>query len=401
MAEQVFKLDIECHEDGRSKQTIRVPIGGDEPVRRLLEKVRERTKMNGLTSLYTVRDGSKARLDPDDTLHLVLDAGENRLRAEATPFATSTVATTEPPRAPVPALALSAKASAPPPPRANETLALGLRSRSRSPARRKANETACLLELRDRQRSATPEKDKAFVVKQAFSPRSRDTRRRSGLLSVQPGDVLEPSTTRDRGWLPCRQVSGQRDVGWVPEWVFLSPREPEEEDDYEDSEESEEPSSPKPGPNKGTKAKGCIKRIKAITGQYVDRVEFQLHSGIHQVYGESTGGCDKTWFCLKKDEAIVEVTQTRTREYLAQMLEFRTSRGRVWSTKGYGGPGKEPQRISFAAPEGRQICGLVFEGVKLSAVCSQKTSKRGSRKHPQKLVKDFMAGFKSKSNAWQ
>ena len=152
MAEQVFKLDIECHEDGRSKQTIRVPIGGDEPVRRLLEKVRERTKMNGLTSLYTVRDGQKALLDPGDTLYLVLDAGENRLRAEATP-ATSTVATTEPPRAPVPALALSAKASAPPPPRADETLALGLRSRSRSPARRKANETACLLELRDRQRS--------------------------------------------------------------------------------------------------------------------------------------------------------------------------------------------------------------------------------------------------------
>ena len=53
------------------------------------------------------------------------------------------------------------------------------------------------------------------MVKQAFSPRSQDTRRRSGLLSVQPGDVLEPSTTRDRGWLPCRQVSGQRDVGWV------------------------------------------------------------------------------------------------------------------------------------------------------------------------------------------
>lgn len=396
MAEQVFKLDIECHEDGRSKQTIRVPIGGDEPVRRLLEKVRERTKMNGLTSLYTVRDGQKALLDPGDTLYLVLDAGENRLRAEATP-ATSTVATTEPPRAPVPALALSAKASAPPPPRADETLALGLRSRSRSPARRKANETACLLELRDRQRSATPQKDKVFVVKQAFSPRSQDTRRRSGLLSVQPGDVLEPSTTRDRGWLPCRQVSGQRDVGWVPEWVFLSPPR-EEEEDSDSSGRSEEPREA---------AVGCIKRIKAITGQYVDRVEFQLHSGIHQVYGASTGGCDFKWFCPKRDEAIVEVTQTRTREYLAQMLEFKTSRGRVWSTKGYGGPGgpgkagKEPEKISFEAPEGRQICGLVFQGVKLSAVCLQKSSKRGSRKHPQKLVKDFMAGFKSKSSAWQ
>ena len=110
MAKQVFKLDVECREDGRSNR-IRVPIGGDRSVRRLLEIVRERSNMS-LTTLYTLRDGHKALLDPDDTLHLVLDAGENRLRAEATP----------------------AKASAPPP----------LRSRSRSPARRKRSEKARL-----------------------------------------------------------------------------------------------------------------------------------------------------------------------------------------------------------------------------------------------------------------
>ena len=175
----------------------------------------------------------------------------------------------------------------------------------------------------------------------------------------------------------------------VPEWVFCAPREVcNQEEDLSD--EREEPSAD-PG------AKGCIKRIRAITGQYVDRVEFQLRSGIHQVYGESTGGCSSECFAVEKDEAVVEVTQIPTRKYLAQMLEFKTSKGRIFSTKGYGGPGKEPQRIVFAAPEGRQICGLVFEGVKLSAVCHQKCSKTGSRKHPQKLVENFMAGF----NAYQ
>ncbi|CAE7701712.1 Tnks [Symbiodinium sp. CCMP2456] len=83
MAEQVFQLDIECHEGERSNR-IWVPIGGHEPVRRLLEKVRERSEMD-LTTLYTLRDGLKALLDLDDTLHLVLDSGENRLRAEAAP----------------------------------------------------------------------------------------------------------------------------------------------------------------------------------------------------------------------------------------------------------------------------------------------------------------------------
>ncbi|CAE7938721.1 unnamed protein product [Symbiodinium necroappetens] len=389
MAEPVFKLDIECHEDGHSKR-IRVPIGGHEPVRRLLEKVRERSHM-GLTTLYTVRDGDKALLDPGDTLDLVLDAGENKLRAEAVP-GTGTV-TAEPPQAPVAALALSAKASAPPPPRTGEVQALGLRSRSRSPARRKSSQAARLLELRDRQRSVTPDNDNVFVVKQAFSSRSQDSRRRSGLLSVRPGDILELAMSRDRGWLACRQFTGQRDVGWVPEWVFRAPQKAcDQEEDLSD--ESEEPSS-----HRGPRAKGCIKRIKAITGQYVDRVEFQLRSGIHQVYGESTGGCKQKWFFVKKDEAVVEVTQIRTHKYLAQMLEFKTSRGRVFSTKGYGGPGKEPQTVTFAAPEGRQICGLVFEGVKLSAVCHQTCSQRGSRKHPQKLVKDFMSGFQSKLNA--
>ena len=179
----------------------------------------------------------------------------------------------------------------------------------------------------------------------------------------------------------------------VPEWVFRGPQKAcDQEEDLSD--ESEEPSS-----HRGPRAKGCIKRIKAITGQYVDRVEFQLRGGIHQVYGESTGGCDLKWFILEKDEAIVEVTQIRTHKYLAQMLEFKTSRGRVFSTKGYGGPGKEPEKVTFAAPEGRQICGLVFKGVKLSAVCHQTCSKRGSRKHPQKLVKDFMSGFQSKLSA--
>ncbi|CAE7663081.1 unnamed protein product [Symbiodinium necroappetens] len=350
MAKQVFKLDIECREDGRSNR-IRVPIGGDQPVRRLLEIVRERSNMS-LTTLYTLRDGHKALLDPDDTLYLVLDAGENRLRAEATP----------------------AKASAPPP----------LRSRSRSPARRKRSEKARLHEQRGPRRSANSQRDKVLVVKQAF-----DSRRRSALLSVRPGDVLELGMLRDRGWLACRQLRGQRDVGWVPEWVFCAPREVcNQEEDLSD--EREEPPAD-PG------AKGCIKRIKAITGQYVDRVEFQLRSGIHQVYGESTGGCSSECFAVEKDEAVVEVTQIPTRKYLAQMLEFKTSKGRIFSTKGYGGPGKEPQRIVFAAPEGRQICGLVFEGVKLSAVCHQKCSKTGSRKHPQKLVENFMAGF----NAYQ
>ena len=169
----------------------------------------------------------------------------------------------------------------------------------------------------------------------------------------------------------------------VPEWAFFSPQEPLE---------AREPLEPQEA---AAKAKACVKRIKAKSGQFVDSIEMELRSGIQQVYGGS-GGVDAREFTLDLDEAIVAVEQVESRQYLAQHLIFTTSSGRRLEAKGYGGPGKEPQKHKFTAPDKMQICGLVFrENKKLAGVCVQSLFKRGSRRHPQRLKKDFETCAKS------
>ena len=187
-------------------------------------------------------------------------------------------------------------------------------------------------------------------------------------LSVDRGEEVEVSDATDRGWRACRKGSA---VGWVPEWAFFSQQNPQ-----------------KP------QIKACVKRLKAKTGQFVDGIQMELHSGAQQLYGGS-GGVETTEFTLDEDEAIVAVEQVESRKCLAEHLIFQTSNGRRIEVKGYGGPGKEARKHRFVAPDKKQICGLVFRDTKLAGVCVQSQFKRGSRKHPQRLKKDVLKYVKS------
>ena len=196
----------------------------------------------------------------------------------------------------------------------------------------------------------------------------------------------------------CVPFGAPADSTEVPEWVFTEPWVFTElpaappPDSRKHEEQSDSSSSRKRPRKEDQNVKGCVKRIKAVTGESVDRIEFELHSGIYQTYG-GFGGVDKKYFVLDLDEAIVKVEQVETHKYLAHSLTFTTSKKRKFEVSGWGGgtPGKECQKHSYKAPKSKQICGLVFEGGnKLTCVCVQTQFKKGSRKHPQRLVKNFM-----------
>ena len=144
---------------------------------------------------------------------------------------------------------------------------------------------------------------------------------------------------------------------------------------------------------RGDTTRGCIKRIIVKTGMFVDKLEFELRSGARQVYGSGAGGIEIEIFRLASDEAIVEVTHVQTHEYLAQKFIFKTSKGRCLEMSGWGGPGKEPRKQRIVAPEGQQVCGLLFEAeTKLQGICVQSQFRREFRRHPQQLMKDSIWG---------
>ena len=182
----------------------------------------------------------------------------------------------------------------------------------------------------------------------------------------------------------------------VPAWVSKDPSDPKQRE-YHESKELQGNLLVLPAISANLGTKGCITEITATTGMFVESIEFKLYSGIQQVHGSQDGGTKIEVFTLDKDEAVLEVTQTETHEYLAQKLVFTTSKGRNLGATGYGGPGKEPREHKFVSPEGKQICGLAVEGIQLRGVLMQSRTRRGSRKHPQRLAKHFMKGRKSKS----
>mmetsp|Transcript_63637 Transcript_63637/g.180731 ORF Transcript_63637/g.180731 Transcript_63637/m.180731 type:complete len:90 (-) Transcript_63637:76-345(-) len=67
---------------------------------------------------------------------------------------------------------------------------------------------------------------------------------------------------------------------------------------------------------------------------------------------------------LREDEFIVCVEQSCREEYLGNTLAFYTSAGAVYKLSGM----EASSSRRFAAPPGRQVCGLDFEASRLRCV---------------------------------
>jgi len=113
-------------------------------------------------------------------------------------------------------------------------------------------------------------------------------------------------------------------------------------------------------------ASGAVQEISGRVGSSVDQVVFRLRSGQTHSYPHAgtSGGTDHSVLELALDECIVAVEQVCREAYLGRSIVFYTSAGRVKVFNGNQAPGSR----HFAAPLGRQICGLQFEGSGLARV---------------------------------
>eukprot|EP00928_Gymnodinium_smaydae_P088884 TRINITY_DN72922_c0_g1_i1.p1 TRINITY_DN72922_c0_g1~~TRINITY_DN72922_c0_g1_i1.p1 ORF type:complete len:621 (-),score=119.05 TRINITY_DN72922_c0_g1_i1:290-2152(-) len=112
--------------------------------------------------------------------------------------------------------------------------------------------------------------------------------------------------------------------------------------------------------------KGLVAEIRGKKGYCVDRIELHLRkSRDPRCYG-GYGGADVAPFQLNPDEYITVVEQGRRDAFLGTFLAFYTSQGRIHIVQGM----QAIEHIRYAAPAGSQICGLRFEGSRLSHVAT-------------------------------
>lgn len=122
--------------------------------------------------------------------------------------------------------------------------------------------------------------------------------------------------------------------------------------------------APETDPFAQAHAHGAVERIRAWTGDAVDRIELHLRDEVMVEAGQ-LGGDRQMDVPLRPDELIVAVMQeTRDAGYLGNSIVFYTSEGRVIGV--CGNHAKEAAR--FAAPSDSQIVGLQFDGSRLVGV---------------------------------
>jgi hypothetical protein len=119
---------------------------------------------------------------------------------------------------------------------------------------------------------------------------------------------------------------------------------------------------------------GSIEQIGGWIGTDVKSVHFTLRAGEEQSYGSDVGNEHDPWI-LGATELILIAEQGHKEHGLGASLVFYTSHGRVLKLAGV--TGARSQR--FAAPAGKQVCGLHFEGSILSMV--QTCSTTGSHQN--------------------
>lgn len=111
-------------------------------------------------------------------------------------------------------------------------------------------------------------------------------------------------------------------------------------------------------------ALGPVAQIGGRVGHAVDSVDFELRDGATRSYGTSSGGDAVCPFRLQPSELIIVVEVCRRDAFLGSSIAFYTSLGNVFALNGL-----ESCPVSrFAASERAQVCGLSFDGSRLTQV---------------------------------
>lgn len=108
---------------------------------------------------------------------------------------------------------------------------------------------------------------------------------------------------------------------------------------------------------------GSVASISGRTASAVDQVEIRLRNGRIRHYG-SEGGTKKGPWELGDREFILIVEQVRRDWFLGSAIIFYTSAGNIIKLSGM----QSSISRHFAAPFGKQVCGLHFQGSRLSNV---------------------------------
>lgn len=166
-----------------------------------------------------------------------------------------------------------------------------------------------------------------------------------GLLTVDPELRMDFSQCSEHPWL----------VGAVSSTCALLP-----------------PESPKTAIKVDSYA-GVVESIVGRTGEGVHSVELWQRSG--KVFHHGDGGAIQTVFQVDPDELLMAVMQDFLLEnVLGSSLVFYTSKARILAISG----SEARTRRRFAAPAGRQITGMQFDGHQLVGVFLEKVGQEGS-----------------------